>query len=882
MNYGKKGTSKKQKDLDSGSSKISKKVGVSFIKAICFLVIACIIIGTCAGIGVVQGIISNSPDIKQASNSSINEATFILDSEGNNLQKLTAPSSNRIPVTIDQIPLNMQHAVVAIEDERFYKHNGIDIQGIARALYVNISQGGLSEGASTITQQLLKNDVFINWVSESSYIEKFERKFQEQYLALELEKTTSKDEILERYLNAINLGAGTYGVEAASRKYFGKSVSDLTLSECAVIAGITQNPTQFNPIGNPEKNETRRAIVLEKMLKQEYITQTEYDEALNDPVYERIQSNNTEQEDTNIYTYYVDELTKQVVDTLMVELGYTETQATKALYSGGLTIYSTQDSKIQQICDEEFNNPNNYPSNTQWYPDFAISIEHADGTVENYSKEMMRAYFQETEGIGFDLLFDSTETADEYIETYKNSILKEGDKILLERKEYIPQPQASVFIMDQHTGYVKALVGGRGEKEGSLTFNRATYSTRQPGSVFKIISTYAPALDSAGKSLATVYDNSKEAYSNGKAVSNWEGGDSYSGLTNIRTAIANSTNVVAVKTIKDITPKLGWEYVQNFGFTTVSDHDMIEPLALGGIENGVRNSELTASFAAIANKGVYTKPIYFTKILNHNGEVIIDNTQEVKTRKVIKESTAFLLTNAMQDVVTEGTGKNLSLGDMPVAGKTGTTSNYVDIWFSGYTPYYTCSVWGGYDNNEPLPNSDTYHSYNRLLWTSIMNRVHEDLPSKAFDSPPSDIIEVKVCKKSGKLAVDGSCNHDPRGNMIYTEYFEKGTEPKDSCDVHISTYVCRESGKRPTQYCPDTVFRTFLVRPSGSEGVTDDSKYALPSGTCNIHTSPPLIIDEDPSLESNETKESNAESGFPGGTLHDSDPNHPFASPEAD
>ncbi|HIT89077.1 MAG TPA: PBP1A family penicillin-binding protein, partial [Candidatus Merdenecus merdavium] len=791
MNFGKKETSKKQKNIQSKSEKFSKKAGVTFMKAACFLLLACIVIGTCIGIGAIRGIISNAPDISKMNISTKDEASFIYDAKGNEVQKLSAPQANRINASLDEIPINMQHAVVAIEDERFYEHKGIDIRGIFRAFYVNISRGNLSEGASTITQQLLKNNLFTNWVSESSYIEKFERKFQEQYLALELEKITSKDQILTEYLNAINLGAGTYGVKAAARKYFGKDISDLTLSECTVIAGITQNPTQYNPIDHPDKNQARREQVLNKMLEQGYITQSEYDEALQDNVYERIQSNNFDSTEDNYYSYFSDELIKQVKEDLVEELGYTPTQALKALYSGGLQIISTQDSSIQTICDEEFSNPENFPSVTEWEPDFALSVQKADGSTVHYSKEMMKSYFQETEEVNFNLIFSSPEEASEYVERYKDAIIEEGDTIIQERINYIPQPQASLFLMDQHTGYVRALVGGRGEKKGSLVLNRATESAKQPGSVFKIISTYAPALDSAGKSLATVYDNAPFKYNNGSPVYNWEGKTTYTGLTTIRTAIANSTNIVAVKTLDDINVQLGWEYVQNFGFTTVSKEDAIQPLALGGIKQGVYNSELTASFAAIANNGTYIEPIYYTKILNSDGEVLIDKTKDVKTTRVIKESTAFLLTNAMQDVVSAGgTGSDIQAGNMPVAGKTGTTSNYNDIWFSGYTPYFTCSVWAGYDSSKTLPDGDKYHKYNKILWTKVMTRVHEELPVVNFDDAPSDIVKREVCKKSGKLALKGVCDHDERGNMVYTEYFQKGSEPKDYCDVHVSAKIC--------------------------------------------------------------------------------------------
>lgn len=862
MNYGKRGIAKKQENLNSSSTKTGKRIRFTVVKSIFFVILAVIIIGGATGIGAVQGIISSAPEISNLNltEASSASATFIVDQDGNEIQKLTESMSNRIPVTMDNIPLNMQHAIVAIEDERFYQHNGVDARGIARAFFINITKGTLREGASTITQQLLKNSVFTNWTSESSYMEKIERKIQEQYLALQLEKSMSKEQILERYLNAINLGAGTYGVEAAAKQYFGKDAKDLTLSECAVIAGITQNPTQFNPIDHPDFNRERRQRVLDKMLNLDYIDQTDYDTAMADDVYSRIQTTNVERTaSSNTYSYYTDELIEQVLDALTTQLGYTSTQAHRALYSGGLRIYSAQDTDIQDIVDEEFANPKNYPSTTQWYPDFRISIQKADGQTQHYSQETMLEYFEkEKDQKDFSLLFSTLDEGQEVVDEYKEAIIREGDTIIAEHLVFTPQPQASAVIMDQHTGFVKALVGGRGEKNANRTLNRATASLRQPGSVFKIISTYAPAIDSAGKTLGTVYDNAPFTYNNGTSVYNWEGVDSYTGLTTIRSSIAHSTNITAVKALSDIGVKRGWDYVQNFQFTTVGEEDQIQPLALGGISKGVYNSELTASFAAIANKGVYVKPIYFTKILNSDGDVLIDNTKNTLQTRVIKESTAFLLTDAMQDVVSYGTGSDLALGSMPVAGKTGTTSNYVDLWFTGYTPYYTASVWGGYDNSDPLPNGDTYHTYNRKLWSSIMGRIHKKLPVKSFDGPGKDIIEKKICSKSGKLAVEGVCEKDPRGDMTYTEYFVKGTEPKDYCDVHISVTICTESGQRATQYCPTTSEGIFFARPKNSEGKTDDSQYELPSGTCSLHNAFTYSTFENEKKEREKLKESEA------------------------
>ena len=351
MNYSKKGIKRKQKQLNSTSVKIEKMFLLYFLKAILVCIIGVGIVGCCMGIGMFNGILASSPDISTLDVTPSGYATFVYDAEGNQMTKLVATNSNRSYVNMNSIPKNLANAFVAIEDERFYEHNGIDIKGIARAGMEAIkSKFKFSQGASTITQQLLKNNVFDDtWVTETNLVNKFKRKFQEQYLALELEKRMSKDDILELYMNSINLGQNTLGVQAASRRYFDKNVSDLTLSECAVIAGITQNPSKYNPISHPDKNAERREKVLNNMLEQGYITQSEYNTAINDDVYSRIKTVNESMDVESVNTYFVDAVIDQVIEDLMNQLGYNETQAYNLVYSGGLQINTTQDPEIQKI-----------------------------------------------------------------------------------------------------------------------------------------------------------------------------------------------------------------------------------------------------------------------------------------------------------------------------------------------------------------------------------------------------------------------------------------------------------------------------------------------------------------------------------------------------
>ena len=834
MNYSKKGIKERQKSLHASSHKWSKKLLLAVMNLMVLGILAIGVIGASAGIGVFKGIIDTAPSIENIDVTPTGFSTFVYDLEGNQIGKLIAQDSNRIPVAKDMIPENLAHAFVAIEDERFYEHNGIDIKGIIRAAYVGISNGfHFTEGASTITQQLLKNNVFTNWTKEDGFMDKIKRKIQEQYLAIELTKTMSKDDVLVNYMNTINLGQNTLGVQAASLRYFNKSVNTLTLSECAVIAGITQNPSKFNPISHPDNNAQRREKVLNDMLEQGYITQTEYDEAMADDVYSRIQIVNAEVEEDSVNTYFVDALTDDIMEDLMATGNYTETQAYTLLYSGGLKIYATQDPHVQEICDEAFSNEENYPEGTRWQLSYELTTQDSNGNFKNYSTEMYRQYFKEMDS-SFNLLYSSQEAAYDAIEQYKAAVMEPGEEVYGENITLTPQPQVSIVIEDQSTGYVVAMVGGRGQKEASRTLNRATDSKRQPGSTFKIVAVYAPALDSAGLTLATVMNDAPFNYANGRPVNNWWGSE-YRGLNSLRTAIAQSMNIIAVKTLTQITPQLGFDYLKNFGFTTLVEREEItvggktqvfsdiqQSLALGGITKGVTNEELTAAYASIANGGTYIKPKLYTKVLDHDGNVILDNTAP-QSRQVIKETTAWLLTDAMVDVVTSGTGASVNFGNMAIAGKTGTTSDYNDVWFSGYTPYYTASVWTGYDNNAKLQKGNGERNLAKKLWRAVMSKVHEDLPSQSFQVP-SGIVTATVCSQSGKLPIPGLCD-----GTLKTEYFAEGTVPTESCDVHYQGMVCPYSNLPACDTCPFKVEGVLTMTPVEDPSLQQGSGTEAPA-----------------------------------------------------
>ncbi|MBQ7615971.1 MAG: transglycosylase domain-containing protein [Butyrivibrio sp.] len=811
MNYGKRGIVKQARALNSGTNKWGKKITLFGFYIILAMIIGVVIIGTSAGIGVFNGIRDDAPDISNIDVTPSGFSTFVYDTDGNQIAKLVSTDSNRIPVTGDMIPENLAHAFVAIEDERFYEHNGIDIQGIIRAGVVGITSGNFSEGASTITQQLLKNNVFSGWTDET-FIESVKRKIQEQYLAVQLEKSMSKEDILLNYMNTINLGQNTLGVQAASLRYFNKSVSDLTLSECSVIAAITQNPSKFNPITHPEKNAERRGKVLGNMLKHDYISQIEYDKAMADDVYSRIQNVNQETGgDSTINSYFVDALTNDVLEDL-IAAGYNETQAYTLLYSGGLKIYSTQNPQIQAICDSVFQDESNYPDGTKYQLSYELSIQAADGTITNHSSEMYQAYYKQQKS-SFNMLYDSHESAEAAIEEYKAAVMNEGDTVLGEKINLTPQPQVSITIEEQTTGYIVAMVGGRGQKTASRTLNRATDTYRQPGSTFKVLAAYAPGIDSAGLTLATVFNDAPFAYSNGTLVRNWWG-SSYRGLNTVRSAIRDSMNVIAVEALTLITPQLGFDYLKNFGFTTLAENvtingsvysDIQQSTALGGLTYGVKNIELNAAYAAIANGGVYAKPKLYTKVVDHDGNVVLDNTQ-VESKRIIKETTAFLLTSAMQDVVTSGTGGSVNFGTTAIAGKTGTTSDYNDVWFAGYTNYYTATTWAGYDNNAKMTVS-AEKNLAKTMWRKVMEQVHKDLPYSSFTTP-SGIVTATVCSRSGKQPIAGLCD-----GTLHSEYFEEGTVPTGSCDVHYAGTICAYDNLPASETCPFKAAGVFELTP---------------------------------------------------------------------
>ncbi|HHT98231.1 MAG TPA: penicillin-binding protein [Clostridiales bacterium] len=853
MDYSKKGIESRKRKIKSPSTRLMSKGLVTLFRLFIVFIVFILFIGSYAGLGLAKGLIDSAPDISEINVVPTGYRTSIYDIDGNVIQTLIGAHSNRVYVTIDEIPVSLQQAFIAIEDERFYQHDGIDVRGIFRAFFKGLSKGDFDQGASTITQQLLKNQVF-DGGNENNFLDRLERKVQEQYLAIQLENSMDKNQILEYYLNTINLSSGTYGVQTAAKRYFNKDIGDINISEAAVIAAIAQSPVYRNPISYTENNAERRDKILSKMLELGFCNQSEYDEAINDDVYSRILLINEDFDNSSYYSYFVDATIEQVLNDLQTKKGYTQTQASQLLYSGGLSVYTTQNPVIQKICNEVYNDESYFPSMGEsfWELTYALSVEKPDGSTMHYHGLDLLEYYKDfddpdklyiDEGNSkFSLCFFDKDDMNDKIKEFRDSVVGKNDTLIGEKINMTIQPQSSFVVMDQHNGYVSAMIGGRGKKVGNRTLNRATDTVRLPGSTFKVLSTYLPAIDNLGLTLASVQDDAPYFYpGTTREVRNYDAKSGYAGLSTLRKAIWHSMNVVTVKTLEEVTPQIAYDYLLKLGFTSLVESrvetngtvvsDINHSIALGGITDGVKNIELTAAFASIGNNGIYNQPMLYQKIIDHNGKVILDN--EIQSEQVMKESTAWLLTNAMEDVVKLGTGKNCRLQSrMPIAGKTGSTTSYYDLWFSGFSPYYTATIWSGYDNSR----TQTNRSYHQKIWRTIMERVHEELElvNKDFKIPDS-IVTAKICTKSGKLAVEGLCDKASGGDTTRYEYFAKGTVPTEKCDIHVKVNYCTKGKALATQNCPLEAVEDRVLLNKTETAKTKDTPYLIPSSECEFH-----------------------------------------------
>ena len=608
-----------------------KKKGSSAGRIFLGFIIVILVMITGIGCGFLTASMNTKPDL--ASDIQPPASSQIYDINGNEIANVHA-AENRRPVKISQVPRDLQNAFVAVEDNRFYEHMGVDPRGIMRALWSNVRGQAISEGGSTITQQLAKNA----YLTQDRTLK---RKVQEVFLALQLERQYTKQEILELYLNQIYFGQGAYGVQAAAKTYFGKNVEDLDLNECAMLAGIPKSPNYYSPTNNLQAAEERKSVVLDQMEKYGYINASQASKTKKEELKLVKQTKSTE---TNEASYFIDYVTQKLIDKYGAD----------AVYKDGLKIYTTIDMDMQRAAEAAMKN------------------------LPTYNKD----------GNG------------------------------------IEQPQGALVAIDPHNGHVKAMVGGRGTDQ----FNRATMAERQPGSAFKPF-VFAAALENNFTPNTVINDSPVK-------IGDWEPQNydrSFSGKVSLREVARNSLNVPTVK----IAQKLGIDkpiyYAQEMGITTFvlegAQNDRNLATSLGGLTKGVTPLELTSAYGTFANKGIHVDPVVIVKVLDRNGKVI--EQAEEKQRSVISENSAAELTSMLQTVIQKGTGTHANIG-RPAAGKTGTTSDYHDAWFVGYTPDLVAGVWIGNDNNASL-HSMTGGQTPAEIWKAFMSKALATTPAKNFD-----------------------------------------------------------------------------------------------------------------------------------------------------
>lgn len=636
-------------------------------KIFAIVLIILIVMITGAGLGFLTASIHTMPSLKDEIRPAASSQVFDV-----NGKLLTTVHSveNRIPVTINKTPKDLQNAFIAAEDVRFYQHAGIDPRGIMRALWANISGKGVTEGGSTITQQLAKNALL---TQERT----LKRKIQEAILALQIERQYTKTEILEMYLNQIYFGQGAYGVQAAAHVYFGKNVEDLNLAECAMLAGIPKSPNYYSPHSNFKAAKERQAVVLDQLVKYGFIDSTTATKAKSTEI--KLAARTKQANDQA--SYFVDYVTQKLV----------EKYGADAVYKDGLKIYTTLDLSMQQAAE----------------------------------KAMTRLPTTRTDSNG------------------------------------IKQPQGALIAIDPRTGYIKAMVGGRGTDE----FNRAIMAERQPGSAFKPF-VFLAAIES-GMTPATIIDDSPVSFGSWSPL-NYDG--KFHGPVSLRTALEQSLNVVAVKLADQVGVDKPLYYAQQMGISTLvlrgGTNDRNLAMSLGGLTRGVTPLEIASAFGVFANQGVRAEPVAILKVVDRHGKVLEQHTPHDKP--VINERSAYLLTDMMRGVISNGTGGAASIG-RPAAGKTGTTNDYKDAWFVGFTPDLVAAVWMGHDNGGYL-DGITGGNTPAVIWRQFMSAALANVPAHYFVRP-SGIVSATISNKDGLLVTD------PKNKEARSEIFIDGTQP---------------------------------------------------------------------------------------------------------
>ncbi|MEG0048476.1 MAG: transglycosylase domain-containing protein [Clostridia bacterium] len=761
------------------------------VNAVRILLIVLVLCGLAVGgavLGIAKGYMETAPTLDLALLDEQDKTSFLYDAKGNVITDYKG-TENRVMVNIAQMPEQLRNAFVAVEDARFYTHNGIDVKRIIGSFVQNFVSGS-QQGGSTITQQLIKNTVLSNELS-------YKRKIQEAYLAMRLETQYSKAQILECYLNTIYLGENYYGVEVAAKGYFGKELGALTLRECAMLAGLTKNPYYYNPRRNfftrtseqtdyQKLTNDRTDYVLRCMYENEFITQQQYQDALIPTTAAVVENSSLAGDGMYPYAHYVEYAVRDIVNCFLKLKGLEDTSENRAkmeneLRTGGYHVTLAIDPEIQTIVEETLESWNKYPT-LRDPADKVYRTRNSDGTY--------------TEVI---------------------------------------QPQAAAVVLDYRTGELKAIVGSRNKPVARKTLNRATDMNMPIGSTIKPIAVYAPALELGYSPASVVYNIPVPitGWTGADGKDTWPknyGGGGYAGPETLRTAIRQSHNVASAQVLLNMVGvDRSVDFLQRMGVSR--DHIDATPFGLSLGSSGITPLQLAVAYGTIANAGVYQQPISFLGISDTNGNVVYDSHAQQEHRQVFRPATAWMTVDMMKGVISSGTGSKAKISGQTVAGKTGTNSDQRGVTFCGMTGWYASSLWVGHDNYKPLSSKSTGNSSAAPLWQSYMKKIHESKKLEDRDIIEADpaqlgLVKVTTCAVSGQLATD-ACQNDNKGFGTVTDYWYEPTVPTVNCQMHQAMNVCAQSSMVATPYCPDVVTRGVVVIPNGHplSAYANDGEY---------------------------------------------------------
>jgi penicillin-binding protein 1A len=757
----------------------------SFILAViinCFrLLMLLVLLAGLSGVGAIAGIaktyLDTAPVLDIAKIDEQAQTSFFFDRDSNLITDYKG-TENRIMVSIDTMPHNLRDAFIAAEDVRFYTHNGVDIKRIVGAFVTNFISGS-QQGGSTITQQLIKNTVLSD---EQSY----KRKIQEAYLAMQMEASYSKEEILEAYLNTIFLGENYYGVKVAAMGYFGKELNELSLRECAMLAGVTTNPYYYNARRNfytraseftdyIARMNNRTDYVLRVMYENQMITQKDFTDAQN-PATAQVLKEDPESRALYPYVHYLEYAVRDTVQVLLKMNSLENTAANRIkmeqeLRTGGYKVFLALDTGIQTALEETLYNYSDYPK------------------LRDPGTEVFRS--RNADG------------------TYTDII----------------QPQAAATVIDYRTGELKAIVGSRTPPTTRKTLNRAVDMNMPVGSSIKPLSVYAPAIDMGAGAGSIAYNMPLPipGWRGNDGNDTWPenyGGSSYRGPETFRTAVVQSDNTAAAQVLMaNVGVERSVDYLRRLGIE--EDHINATPFGVSLGSSGITPLEMAVAFGVLANGGVYQQPISILGILDNDGKVIYDAHQSQERRQVFKPSTAWLMVDILKEVVSNGTGRAARITGQTVAGKTGTNSEQKGVFFAGMTGWYSGAVWIGHDNYKALSSRTTGGNSAAKLWQAFMERIHKQqgLDNREILQGGADsygLVKVTTCAVSGQLATD-ACRQDAMGYGTVTDYFARESVPTVSCQMHHQMTVCTASNMIAGPYCPveTRAVRGVMVLPLG-------------------------------------------------------------------